>query len=76
MQEIDLEDKIVRHNDKYLRMVYLRLGKALHLHSGIAKEHAASMKEAAFTWQQRAIKLIENATNSVQIDNKKNIKDI
>ncbi len=76
LQEIDLEDKIVRYNDKYLRMVYLRLGKALHFHTGIAKEHAATMKEAAFTWQQRAIKLIENATNSVQIDNKKTIKDI
>jgi hypothetical protein len=76
LQAIDLEDQIVRHNDKYLRMVYLRLGKAVHLHAGIAKEHAASMKEAAFTWQQRAIKLIESATNSVQIDNKKNIKDI
>ncbi len=57
-------------------MVYLRLGKALHLHAGIAKEHAASMKEAALTWQKRAIKLIENATNGVQVDNKKNIKDI
>ena len=34
------------------------------------------MKEAAFTWQQRAIKLIESATNGVQIDNKKNIKEI
>ncbi len=76
LQEIDLEDKIVRHNDKYLRMIYLRLGKALHLHTGIAKEHAATMKQAVFTWQQRAIKLIENATNSVQIDNKKTIKDI
>ena len=76
MQAIDLEDMIVRHNDKYLRMVYLRLGKALHWHSRIAKEHAASMKEAAFTWQQRAIKLIESATNGVQIDNKKNLKEI
>jgi hypothetical protein len=76
LQEIDLEDKILRGNDRYLRAVYLRLGNALHLHAGIAKEHAASMKEAAFTWQQRAIKLIEDATCSVQIDNKKVIKDI
>jgi hypothetical protein len=76
LQEIDLEDKIVRHNDRYLRMIYLRLGKALHLHTGIAKAHAATMKEVAFTWQQRAIKLIEDATNSVQIDNRKTIKDI
>ncbi len=50
LQEIDLDDKIVRHNDRYFRMIYLRLGKALHLHTGIAKAHAATMKEAAFTW--------------------------
>ncbi len=76
LQEIDLEDKIVRGNDRYLRMIYLRLGNALHLHTGIAKAHAATMKEAAFTWQQRAIKLIEGATCSVHIDNRKTIKDI
>ena len=76
LQDIDLEDKIVRGNDRYLRMVYLRLGKAVHLHAGIAKAHAASMKEAAFTWQQRAIKLIEDATCNVQIDNKQSIKEI
>jgi hypothetical protein len=34
------------------------------------------MREAAFTWQQKAIKLIEDATCTVQIDNKKTIKDI
>jgi hypothetical protein len=57
-------------------MVYLRLGNALHLHASIAKAHAATMKEAAFTWQQRAIKLIEEATCNVQVDNKKSIKEI
>ncbi len=57
-------------------MIYLRLGKAVHLHTGIAKEHAATMKEAAFTWQQRAIKLIEEASCNVQKDNKSTIKDI
>jgi hypothetical protein len=76
LQEMDLEDKIVRGNDRYLRAIYLRLGNALHVHTGIAKAHAATMKEAAFTWQQRAIKLIEDATCTVQIDNKKTIKDI
>jgi hypothetical protein len=76
LQEIDLEDKIFRYHDKYLRMVYLLLSEAVHLHSRIAQDHAASMKEAAYTWQQRAIKLIENATNGVQIDNKKSIKHI
>jgi len=75
-QAIDLEDEIVRGNDKYLRMVYLRLGQALHLHAGIANEHRASMSEAAHTWQLRAIRLIEQATNSVQMDNRKNLADI
>ncbi len=37
LQEIDLEDRIVRGNDRYLRMIYLRLGNALHLDTGIAK---------------------------------------
>ena len=76
LQEIDIEDKVIRSNDRFLRMVYLRLGQALHLHTEVAKAHAATMKEAAFTWQQRAIKLIEEATCNVQIDNKKSIKDI
>ncbi len=76
LREIDLEDTIVRGNDRYLRMVYLRLGNALHLHASISKAHAATMKEAAFIWQQRAIKLIEEATFNVQIDNKKSIKEI
>ena len=76
LQAIDLEDEIVRGNDKYLRKVYLRLGQALHLHAGIAKEHRAAMSEAAHTWQLRAIRLIEQATNSVQMDNKKNLEDI
>jgi hypothetical protein len=77
LMEIDIEDKnIVRAHDKYVRMLYLRLGKALEPHTKIAKAHAATMKEAAFTWQQRAIKLIEEATCNVQIDNKKTIKDI
>jgi hypothetical protein len=74
--EIDIEDNIVRAHDKYVRMLYLRLGNALQPHTKIAKAHAATMKEAAFTWQQRAIKLIEEATCNVQIDNKKTIKDI
>jgi hypothetical protein len=74
--EIDIEDNIVRAHDKYVRMLYLRLGKALEPHTKIANAHAATMKEAAFTWQQRAIKLIEEATCNVQIDNKKIIKDI
>ena len=76
LQAIDLEDEIVRGNDKYLRMVYLRLGQALHLHAGIALEHRASMREAAHTWQLRAIRLIEQATNSVQEDNRKNLAEI
>jgi hypothetical protein len=58
-------------------MVYLRLGQALHLHTGIAKAHAETMREATFTWQLKAInKLIEEVTCNVQIDNKKAIKDI
>jgi hypothetical protein len=57
LMEIDIEDNIIRGNDKYVRMLYLRLGKALEPHTKIAKAHAATMKEAAFTWQQRAIKL-------------------
>jgi hypothetical protein len=76
LMEIDIEDNIIKRNDKYVRMLYLRLGKALEPHSKIAKAHAATMKEAAFTWQQRAIKLIEEATCNVQIDNKKTIRDI
>ncbi len=76
LMEIDIEDNIVRAHDKYVRMLYLRLGNALQPHTKIAKAHAATMKEAAFTWQQRAIKLIEEATCNVQIDNKKTIKDI
>jgi hypothetical protein len=31
LQEINLEDKIVRGNDRYLRMINLRLGKAVHV---------------------------------------------
>ena len=76
LQEIDIEDKVIRSHDRFLLTVYLRLGQALHLHTEVAKAHAATMKEAAFTWQQRAIKLIEEATCNVQIDNKKSIKDI
>jgi hypothetical protein len=76
LMEIDIEDNIIRGNDKYVRMLYLRLGKALEPHTKIAKAHAATMKEAAFTWQQRAFKLIEEATCNVRIDNNKTIKDI
>ena len=76
LQEIDINDKVIRTHDRFLLTVYLRLGQALHLHTEVAKAHAATMKEAAFTWQQRAIKLIEEATCNVQIDNKKSIKDI
>ncbi len=76
LMEIDIEDNIIRGNDRYVRVLYLRLGKALEPHTKIAKAHVATMKETAFTWQQRAIKLIEEATCNVQIDNKKTIKDI
>ncbi len=76
LMEIDIEDNIIRGNDKYVMMLYLRLGKALEPHTKIAKAHAATMKEVAFTWQQRAIKLIEEATCNVQMDNRKTIKDI
>jgi hypothetical protein len=47
MLEIDTEDQIIRSNDRYVRMLYLRLGKALEPHTKIAKAHAAKMKEAA-----------------------------
>jgi hypothetical protein len=57
-------------------MLCLRLIKALEPHTEIAKAHVAMMKEAAYTWQQRTIKLIEDATSGVQIDNKKIVKDI
>ncbi len=46
LQEIDVEDKIIRSNYRYVRMLYLRLGKALEPHTEITRAHAATMKEA------------------------------
>jgi hypothetical protein len=61
LQEIEIKDKVIRTHDRFLLTIYLRLGQALHLHTGVAKAHAQTMREAAFTWQQKAIKLIEES---------------
>jgi hypothetical protein len=54
----------------------LRLGKTRDRHLEVAKSHAASMKEAALAWQEKAIKSINDTAAALQKDNKKVIRDI
>ncbi len=76
LNEINEADQIIRINDEFVRSLFFRLGKSLEPHTDMAKQHAASMREAANTWQQNAIKLISNAVMSVQSDNQNNVKEI
>ncbi len=76
MDGIDLKDQMARVNCKYTQNLYLRLGKALDLHFEVAKSHAASMKEAALAWQEKAIKSINDTAAALQKDNKRVIRDI
>ncbi len=76
LDEINETDKIIRINDEFTRSLFFRLGKSLEPHTDMAKQHAASMKEAASTWQQNAIRLISDAVRNVQTDNKNNVKEI
>ena len=52
LDEINEEDQIIRINDEFTRSLFFRLGKSLEPHTDMAKQHAASMREAANTWQQ------------------------
>ncbi len=76
MDEINETDQIIRINDEFTRSLFFRLGKSLEPHTDMAKQHVASMKEAANTWQQNAIRLISDAVRNVQTDNKNNVKEI
>ncbi len=76
LDEVDLADRIIRVNCDYTKNLYLRLGKALDPHLEVAKSHAASMKEAALAWQEKAIKSINDTAAVLQKDNKRAIRDI
>jgi hypothetical protein len=76
IEEIDEEDKIVRTTDKFVRNLFLRLGQALDPQMEVAKAHAASMEEAANSWQHKAIKAIEDAVAGVKKDNQGVVRDI
>jgi hypothetical protein len=45
LREINVEDKAIRSNDRYVRMLYLRLGKALEPHTEIGRANAANNDE-------------------------------
>jgi hypothetical protein len=75
LDEADLTDRIIRVNCDYTKNLFLRLGKALDPHLEVAKSHAASMKEAALAWQEKAIKSINDTTAALQKDNKRVIRD-
>jgi hypothetical protein len=76
MDEIDLKDQMARFNCKYTQNLCLRLGKTRAPHLEVAKAHAASMKEAALAWQEKAIKSINDTAAVLQKDNKRVIRDI
>jgi hypothetical protein len=76
MDEVDLKDQMARFNCKYTQNLCLRLGKTRAPHLEVAKAHAASMKEAALAWQEKAIKSINDTASALQKDNKKVIRDI
>ena len=71
MDGIDLKDQMARVNCKYTQNLYLRLGKTRDPHLEVAKSHAASMKEAALAWQEKAIKSINDTAAALQKDNKR-----
>jgi hypothetical protein len=76
LNEVDLADRIIQVNCDYIKNLYLRLGKALDPHLDVAKSHAASMKEAALAWQEKAIKSINDTAAALQKDNKRAVLDI
>ncbi len=76
MDGVDLKDQMARTNCKYTKNLFLRLGVASNPHLEIAKAHAASMKESALTWQEKAINSINKVAASIRQDNKKTLRDI
>jgi hypothetical protein len=74
MDEIDLKDNVARVNRKYTQNLCLRLGKTRDPLLEVAKSRAGSMKEAALTWQEKAIKSINDTAAALQKDNKRVIR--
>jgi hypothetical protein len=75
-EQIEEEDKIVRTTDKFVRNLFLRLSQALDPQMEVAKAHAASMEEAANSWQHKAIQAIQDAVAGVKKDNQGVVRDI
>ncbi len=67
---------MARVNCKYTQNLCLRLGKTRDPLLEVAKSRAASMKEAAQAWQEKAIKSINDTAAALQKDNKSMIREI